>query len=76
MFFKLWIGVVNHAEKAELPEECNLEEMLRPPALRKSIQDLRDNQKMSKFTRQRIFKRTEKEWRAIPKSYTIAPPRF
>lgn len=74
--FQLWIGVVNKSHKAGFPEECKLEETLLPPAYRESITELRQNQKMSKFTRQRIFKRTEKEWRAIPKTYTIAPPRF
>lgn len=68
--------MINKADKVEFPETCKLEETLLAPAYRESIKELRENQKMSKFTRQRIYKRTEKEWRAIPKSYTIAPPRF
>ncbi|CAI4230169.1 unnamed protein product [Auanema sp. JU1783] len=55
--------------------DCNLEELLKPPTERKSVQDLRENQKMGHFTRQMIYKRTEKEWKSIPKSWTIAPPR-
>uniref|UniRef100_A0A1I7WTM6 Small ribosomal subunit protein bS6m n=1 Tax=Heterorhabditis bacteriophora TaxID=37862 RepID=A0A1I7WTM6_HETBA len=39
------------------------------------VKELRENQKMGHFTRQMVFKRTEKEWKSIPKSYPIAPPR-
>ncbi|CAJ0596307.1 unnamed protein product [Cylicocyclus nassatus] len=56
-------------------EKCNLEEILKPPAERKAVKELRENQKMGHFTRQMIYKRTEKEWKSIPKSYPIAPPR-
>ncbi|CAP31125.1 Protein CBR-MRPS-6 [Caenorhabditis briggsae] len=55
--------------------ECNLEEILKSPADRQAVRDLRENQKMGHFTRQMIYKRTEKEWKSIPKSYLIAPPR-
>lgn len=68
------VGIVAHEEKQ--PIECNLEELLKPPAERQAVKDLREKQKMGHFTRQIIFKRTEKEWRAIPKSYPIAPPRY
>ncbi|CAB3408504.1 unnamed protein product [Caenorhabditis bovis] len=57
------------------PIECNLEEILKAPAERKAVKELRENQKMGHFTRQMIYKRTEKEWKSIPKSYPIAPPR-
>ncbi|UMM12833.1 hypothetical protein L5515_001413 [Caenorhabditis briggsae] len=55
--------------------ECSLEEILKSPADRQAVRDLRENQKMGHFTRQMIYKRTEKEWKSIPKSYPIAPPR-
>lgn len=42
---------------------------------RKSVEDLRNDQKLGRFTRQMIFKRTEMEWKSIPKSYPIPPPR-
>ncbi|KJH44253.1 hypothetical protein DICVIV_09725 [Dictyocaulus viviparus] len=58
-----------------ISEECNLEEILKPPAQRQSVKDLREGQKLGHFTRQLIYKRTEKEWKSIPKSYPIAPPR-
>ncbi|KAI6205198.1 hypothetical protein M3Y94_00765500 [Aphelenchoides besseyi] len=67
-------AVYNNLPEAK-PEECNLAEMLQPPAYRQSVEDLRSNQRLGHFTRMRIFKRTEREWRSIPKSYTIAPPR-
>ncbi|KAJ1349334.1 hypothetical protein KIN20_004835 [Parelaphostrongylus tenuis] len=55
--------------------KCNLEEILKAPSQRQSVKDLREGQKMGHFTRQMIYKRTEKEWKSIPKSYPIAPPR-
>ncbi|EPB67083.1 hypothetical protein ANCCEY_13824 [Ancylostoma ceylanicum] len=55
--------------------QCNLEEILKPPSARQAVKELRENQKMGHFTRQMIYKRTEKEWKSIPKSYAIAPPR-
>ncbi|XGW21882.1 hypothetical protein V3C99_004665 [Haemonchus contortus] len=58
-----------------VPKKCNLEEILKPPAKRQSVKDLREGQKMGHFTRQLIYKRTEREWRSIPKSYPIAPQR-
>lgn len=69
------VAVVSDAEMTTSPFECNLEEILKPPSERQSVKDLRDNQKMGHFTRQMIYKRTEKEYRAIPKSYPIPPPR-
>lgn len=54
---------------------CNFGEILKPPAERQTVKDLRATQKLGHFTRQRIYKRTEREWRAIPKSYPIPPPR-
>lgn len=68
-------GIINCNDKEPVPNKCNLEDLLKPPAYRKAVEDLRANQKLGHFPRQRIFKRTEKEWRAIPKSYAIAPPR-
>ncbi|KAK6011671.1 hypothetical protein OSTOST_23236 [Ostertagia ostertagi] len=57
------------------PVKCNLEEILKPPAKRQAVKELREGQKMGHFTRQMIYKRTEKEWKSIPKSYPIAPQR-
>ncbi|CAJ0921652.1 unnamed protein product, partial [Mesorhabditis belari] len=68
------VGIVTNEEKE--PIECNLEELLKPPAERQAVKELREKQKMGHFTRQIVFKRTEKEWRSIPKSYPIAPPRY
>lgn len=106
------IAIVSSAELDCPPFECNLEEILKPPAqryffflyfilklrwmdrfacigtnfyfirlfhkeykFRKSVEDLRNDQKLGRFTRQMIFKRTEMEWKSIPKSYPIPPPR-
>ncbi|VDN56724.1 unnamed protein product [Dracunculus medinensis] len=69
------IAIVSSAELDCPPFECNLEEILKPPAQRKSVEDLRNDQKLGRFTRQMIFKRTEMEWKSIPKSYPIPPPR-
>ncbi|KAK6725450.1 hypothetical protein RB195_004028 [Necator americanus] len=60
---------------AQSHAECNLEELLKPPSSRQAVKELREGQKMGHFTRQMIYKRTEKEWKSIPKSYAIAPPR-
>ncbi|VDP06261.1 unnamed protein product [Heligmosomoides polygyrus] len=57
------------------PIQCNLEEILKPPSQRQAVKELREGQKMGHFTRQMIYKRTEKEWKSIPKSYAIAPQR-
>ncbi|CAD6199096.1 unnamed protein product [Caenorhabditis auriculariae] len=62
-------------ETANIDAPCNLEEILKPPAERTAVKELRENQKLGHFPRQMIYKRTEKEWKSIPKSYTIAPPR-
>ncbi|CAJ0558031.1 unnamed protein product, partial [Mesorhabditis spiculigera] len=69
----LHVAVVPH--EAKTPVTCNLDELLKPPHERQAVKELREKQKMSHFTRQIIFKRTEKEWKAIPKSYPIPPPR-
>lgn len=69
------IATVADHEQSQPPTECNLEEMLKPPAERKTVKELRDNQRIGHFTRQMIYHRTKKEWRSIPKSYPIAPPR-
>ncbi|EJW81234.1 hypothetical protein WUBG_07857 [Wuchereria bancrofti] len=61
-------------EKPKEPIYCNLAELLKPPSKRESVKALRDNQKLGHYTRQMIYKRTEKEWKAIPKSYPIAEP--
>ncbi|VDD92949.1 unnamed protein product [Enterobius vermicularis] len=55
--------------------ECNLAEILKPPSQRESVKLLRETQKLGHFTRQRIFKRSEREWRSVQKSYPIPPPR-
>uniref|UniRef100_A0A0K0F491 Transposase n=1 Tax=Strongyloides venezuelensis TaxID=75913 RepID=A0A0K0F491_STRVS len=55
--------------------ECNLDDLLKPPVYRESVKALRDGGKISHFTRQMIYKRTEKEWKAVPKSYPIPPTR-
>lgn len=68
-------GIINCNDKENFPDECKLEDLIKPPAYRKSVEQLRTNQKLGHFPKQRLFKRTEKEWRSIPKSYTIAPPR-
>ncbi|VDM55908.1 unnamed protein product [Angiostrongylus costaricensis] len=57
------------------PKKCNFEEFFKPPSQRQSVKDLREGQKMGHFTRQMIYRRTEKEWKSIPKSYPISPPR-
>uniref|UniRef100_A0A0M3I666 Small ribosomal subunit protein bS6m n=1 Tax=Ascaris lumbricoides TaxID=6252 RepID=A0A0M3I666_ASCLU len=69
------VEMVSEQEMTTPPFECNLEEILKPPTERQAVKDLRDNQKLGHFTRQMIYKRTEKEWKSIPKSYPITPPR-
>uniref|UniRef100_A0A0N4ZWZ7 Uncharacterized protein n=1 Tax=Parastrongyloides trichosuri TaxID=131310 RepID=A0A0N4ZWZ7_PARTI len=71
----LHVHFVNTKELNKPMKECNLDEILKSPAHRESVQALRDNKKIGHFTRQMIYKRTEKEWKAIPKSYPIPPPR-
>uniref|UniRef100_A0A915PK11 Small ribosomal subunit protein bS6m n=1 Tax=Setaria digitata TaxID=48799 RepID=A0A915PK11_9BILA len=66
------IHVMYMHEKPRESITCNLEELLKPPPERKSVKALRDNQKLGHYSRQMIYKRTEKEWKAIPKSYPIA----
>jgi hypothetical protein len=64
---------------AKAPEEeefeCTLDEELKPVPQRRAVQELRENQKIGHFTRQKVYKRVEKEWRAIPKSFPVAPHR-
>ncbi|VDK51531.1 unnamed protein product [Anisakis simplex] len=69
------VEMVSDTEMSTPPFECNLEELLKPPTERASVKALRDNQKLGHFTRQMIYKRTENEWKSIPKSYPITPPR-
>ncbi|KAE9556319.1 hypothetical protein FO519_000502 [Halicephalobus sp. NKZ332] len=71
----VYISIINQKEQPKGEIECDFEEILKPPAERASVKALRDGQKVGHFTRQMIYKRTEKEWKAIPKSYPIAPPR-
>ncbi|VDM94936.1 unnamed protein product [Thelazia callipaeda] len=66
------VHVVYVHEKPREVIHCNLEELLQPPSKRESVKALRDNQKLGHYTRQMIYKRTEKEWKAIPKSYPVA----
>lgn len=66
---------VNTKELGKPITECNLDDMLKPPAYRESVEVLRKGQKMGHFTRQMIYKRTEKVWKSVPKSYPIPPAR-
>uniref|UniRef100_A0A7E4VPS7 28S ribosomal protein S6, mitochondrial n=1 Tax=Panagrellus redivivus TaxID=6233 RepID=A0A7E4VPS7_PANRE len=69
------VSVINTREQPSGDIDCDLAEILKSPAERASVKDLRDGQKIGHFTRQMIYKRIEKEYKAIPKSYPIAPPR-
>lgn len=69
------VSFANEREQPKGDLDCDLEEILKPPAERATVKQLRDGQKIGHFTRQMIYKRIEKEWKAIPKSYPIAPPR-
>lgn len=71
----LHIYAVDETQLPAQPSECNLDALLKPPAYRKSVEELRTNQKLGHFPRMRLYKRVEREWRAIPKSYPIPPPR-
>lgn len=75
IFFQVQVDLIQVDTLPAPKVECNLEEILKSPAERQAVKDLRENQKMGHFTRQMIYKRTEKEWKSIPKSYPIAPPR-
>ncbi|VDN43184.1 unnamed protein product [Gongylonema pulchrum] len=70
------VHVVFVPQKPVEPIHCNLEQLLQPPPKRESVKALRDKQKFGHYTRQMIYKRTEKEWKAVPKSYPIAEPEF
>uniref|UniRef100_A0A914H1H8 Small ribosomal subunit protein bS6m n=1 Tax=Globodera rostochiensis TaxID=31243 RepID=A0A914H1H8_GLORO len=69
----LWIGFVNSNTLPNTPDSCDLEQYLLPPAYRPSVKQLRRNQKLSQFTRFKIYKRTESEFHNVPKAYPIAP---
>ncbi|CAD5212037.1 unnamed protein product [Bursaphelenchus xylophilus] len=71
----LRIFAVSEHDIPKQPEQCTLHEFLKPPAYRKTVQELRENQRLGHFPRMRLFKRVEREWKAIPKSYPIPPPR-
>uniref|UniRef100_A0A0K0DZY6 Ribosomal protein S6 n=1 Tax=Strongyloides stercoralis TaxID=6248 RepID=A0A0K0DZY6_STRER len=71
----LHVHFVNTKELEKPVVECNLDELLKPPAYRDSIETLRKGGKIGHFTKQMIFKRTEKEWKAVPKSYPIPQPK-
>ncbi|CAD5207439.1 unnamed protein product [Bursaphelenchus okinawaensis] len=71
----LKIHAVSEHEKPTRPDSCDLHEFLKPPAYRKSVEELRENQRLGHFPRMRLYKRVEREWKAIPKSYPIPPPR-
>uniref|UniRef100_A0AC34G4R6 Ribosomal protein S6 n=1 Tax=Panagrolaimus sp. ES5 TaxID=591445 RepID=A0AC34G4R6_9BILA len=71
----VYISYVNEREQPKDEIECDLDVILKPPAERETVKQLRDGQKIGHFTRQMIYKRIEKEWKAVPKSYTISPPR-
>lgn len=71
----VFISYVNDRDQPKGEVDCDLEEILKPPAERETVKRLRDGQKIGHFTRQMIYKRIEKEWKAVPKSYPIAPPR-
>uniref|UniRef100_A0A915EHT2 Small ribosomal subunit protein bS6m n=1 Tax=Ditylenchus dipsaci TaxID=166011 RepID=A0A915EHT2_9BILA len=66
------VGFVNDKEHEAVPRSCSLENTLTTPAYRETVAALRAMQKMNHYTRQRIYKRAEKEWKAIPKSYPVA----
>jgi hypothetical protein len=55
--------------------ECNLPELLKPPAYRKSVEDLRLNQRLNHKNKKHYMTRAKIEWKAVPKSYHIAPAR-
>ena len=50
-----------------------MEALLKPPAYRKSVEELRKYQKMGHFMALKVYKRTEKEFKNVPKSYFVAP---
>ncbi|KAI1724497.1 ribosomal protein s6 domain-containing protein [Ditylenchus destructor] len=69
----LFLGIVNDNDHTDPPETCTLEEHLKVPSHRQAVVDLRNSQKIGHFPRQRIFKRIEKEFKAVPKAYPVSP---
>lgn len=69
------IFAVSEHDVPKTPTDCNLDELLKPPAYRESVKELREHQKLGHFPRMRLYKRVEREWKAIPKSYPIPTPR-
>jgi hypothetical protein len=60
----------------EQPEiECNLAELLKPPAYRQSVEDLRAGQHLSRKNKLKYRIRTIKEFKSVPKSYFVAQAR-
>jgi len=68
---KLRVCAVDTKDFQEPPESCDLEFMLKPPAYRQSVEKLRLNKQMSFVGAFKIYKKTEAEYRNIPKSYFI-----
>uniref|UniRef100_A0A915LMR8 Uncharacterized protein n=2 Tax=Meloidogyne incognita group TaxID=654580 RepID=A0A915LMR8_MELJA len=67
----LRVCAVDTKDFQEPPESCDLEAMLKPPAYRQSVEKLRLNKQMSFVGAFKIYKKTEAEYRNIPKSYFI-----
>ncbi|CAK5071735.1 unnamed protein product [Meloidogyne enterolobii] len=67
----LKVYAVDTKDFQEPPESCDLEFMLKPPAYRQSVENLRLNKQMSFVGAFKIYKKTEAEYRNIPKSYFI-----
>jgi hypothetical protein len=55
--------------------ECNIDADKLPPAYRQSVINLRAGQRLGHYSKQKIFKRSQKAFRAEPKSYPIPPRR-
>lgn len=69
--FKLRVTIIDTDKFSQPPESCDLEFILKPPAYRQSVENLRLNKQMSHVAALKIFKKTEAEYRNIPKSYFI-----
>jgi len=63
-------------DRLKVPAECDLEDLLKVPAKRETVEQLRTGQKMQHFSRMRIYKKAERAYIKIPKSYPIPPQRF
>lgn len=68
----LRVAVVNLNNTGEPPAECDLEKSLLSPAYRESVTALRRKKKMSYVMAFKTYKRTEKEFKNIPKSYWVS----